>query len=56
MVALSDRPGEGRYLRREVQAEEAGLGSMRVLAGLAPGERVVVSGALLLQQLLGSKP
>ncbi len=48
--------GEGRYLRREVQAEEAGLGSMRVLAGLAPGERVVVSGALLLQQLLGSKP
>ena len=48
--------GEGRYLRREVQAEEAGLDSMRVLAGLAPGERVVVSGALLLQQLLGSKP
>ena len=48
--------GEGRYLRRAVQAEEAGLGSMRVLAGLAPGERVVVGGALLLQQLLGGKP
>lgn len=46
--------GEGRYRRREVQAEEAALGAMRILSGLKPGERVVTSGALLLQQLLGS--
>jgi len=47
--------GEGRYARRRLKAEEAGFGTMRVLAGLQAGDRVVVDGALLLQQLLGSR-
>lgn len=42
----------GRFVRRELRAEDASLGQMRVLKGLAVGERVVVDGALLLQQLL----
>jgi cobalt-zinc-cadmium efflux system membrane fusion protein len=44
--------GPGRYTRRPVQAEQASLGYMRVLGGLAAGERVVSDGALLLQQML----
>lgn len=42
----------GRYTRRALQAEQASLGYMRVLGGLAAGERVVSDGALLLQQML----
>lgn len=45
----------GRFVRRAVQAELATLGSMRVLAGIAPGEKVVADGALLMQQLLTQK-
>jgi cobalt-zinc-cadmium efflux system membrane fusion protein len=43
---------EGRFERRSVKALEAGPGQVRVLEGLKPGERVVVQGALLLQQAL----
>lgn len=45
----------GRFERRQVQAEEASLGFMRVSAGLAPGDRVVADGALLLQQMLNQR-
>jgi membrane fusion protein, heavy metal efflux system len=45
----------GRYLRRELQVEEAGFGTLRVIKGLAPGEKVVSEGALLLQQILAAK-
>ena len=45
----------GRFVRRELRAEDASLGQMRVIKGLAAGERVVVDGALLLQQLLQQK-
>ncbi|MCM5571126.1 efflux RND transporter periplasmic adaptor subunit [Burkholderiaceae bacterium FT117] len=47
--------GEGRYERRPLRAEEGGFGTMRVLEGLAPGERVVVDGVLLLEQLIGAR-
>lgn len=50
---VEDAPGT--YTRRAVQAEQASLGNMRVLTGLAAGERVVSDGALLLQQLLTQK-
>lgn len=43
--------GEGRFRRQKVTAEEAGLGSMRVRAGLNSGDRVVIDGGLLLMQL-----
>ncbi len=45
----------GRYLRRELKIEEAGFGTLRVIKGLAPGEKVVSEGALLLQQILSAK-
>lgn len=45
----------GRFTRRAVRAREAGLGTMRVNEGLAAGDRVVVEGALLLQQLLSNR-
>ncbi len=45
----------GRFVRRAVRAEEAPLGTMRVLGGLRPGERIVSEGALLLQQLLNQR-
>jgi len=45
----------GRFARRQVRAEEASLGFMRVLAGLKPGDKVVADGALLLQQILNQK-
>ena len=45
----------GRFVRREVRAEEGTLGFMRVTEGLAPGEKVVADGALLLQQMLTQK-
>lgn len=47
--------GDGRYQRREVQAEEAALGMMRVFGGLRSGERAVTGGGLHLQQLLGNQ-
>lgn len=45
----------GRYQRRPLQVEEAGFGTLRVTKGLAPGEKVVTEGALLLQQILAAK-
>lgn len=46
--------GSGRYERRQIVAEEAQFGALRVRKGLAAGDQVVTDGALLLQQLLGS--
>jgi cobalt-zinc-cadmium efflux system membrane fusion protein len=46
--------GNGRFERREVVAEEARFGVLRVRRGLAAGDKVVTDGALLLQQLLAS--
>ena len=46
---------EGRYRRRALQVEEAGFGTLRVIKGLASGEKVVSDGALLLQQILSAK-
>ncbi|MEW5888903.1 MAG: efflux RND transporter periplasmic adaptor subunit [Pseudomonadota bacterium] len=46
--------GGGRYLRRSVDAQDAGVERMRVVKGLQPGERVVTQGALFLQQILSS--
>ena len=46
---------DGHYLRRALQVEEAGFGTLRVIKGLAPGEKVVSEGALLLQQILSAK-
>lgn len=45
---------EGRFERRAVRVLEAGPGSLEVLEGLKPGERIVVQGALLLQQALAA--
>jgi cobalt-zinc-cadmium efflux system membrane fusion protein len=45
----------GRFVRRQVRAEEATLGFMRVHSGLQPTDRVVADGALLLQQMLTQK-
>lgn len=42
----------GRFVRREVDAEEGGFDRMRVLSGLKSGERVVTDGALLLQHVM----
>jgi cobalt-zinc-cadmium efflux system membrane fusion protein len=42
----------GRYVRRQVDAEEGGFGRMRVLSGLKSGERIVTDGALLLQHVM----
>ena len=47
--------GPGRFARRQLRAEQASLGTMRVLDGIKPGEKVVADGALLLQQLLNQK-
>ena len=46
---------DGRYLRRSLQVEEVGFGTLRVTKGLDPGEKVVSEGALLLQQILSAK-
>jgi cobalt-zinc-cadmium efflux system membrane fusion protein len=40
--------GEGRFQRRTVEAGPERDGHVRILAGLAPGERVVVDGAIYL--------
>ena len=44
--------GNGNFLRTEVKTGEVSEGSVTVLAGLQPGQKVVTDGALLLQQLL----
>lgn len=48
--------GKGRYLRRDVHAEELGDGRLWIRDGLATGSRVVVEGGLLLQQLVDNGP
>lgn len=48
--------GKGRYARRSVQAEELGDGQLWVREGLAAGNKVVVEGGLLLQQLVDTAP
>jgi len=40
--------GDGRYQRRTVEAGPERDGRVRILAGLAPGDRVVVDGAIYL--------
>jgi cobalt-zinc-cadmium efflux system membrane fusion protein len=40
--------GDGRFERRTIEAGPERDGRVRVLAGLAPGERVVVEGAIYL--------
>jgi membrane fusion protein, heavy metal efflux system len=45
----------GTFTRRVLKAEEATLGFVRVTSGLAPGEKIVSDGALLLQQILNAK-
>jgi cobalt-zinc-cadmium efflux system membrane fusion protein len=49
---VETRPG--RYTRREVRAEDAGIERMRIMEGVAAGEKVVVEGALFLQQILAA--
>ena len=44
--------GPGRFVRRQVDAEEGGFGQMRVSSGLKVGDQVVTEGALLLQHML----
>jgi len=44
--------GDGRFTRREVRIGDAYFGNVTVVAGLQPGQKVVVEGALLLQQML----
>jgi cobalt-zinc-cadmium efflux system membrane fusion protein len=45
----------GRYERRDVQVRSAGPATWLVTQGLAPGERVVVSGSLYLNQLMDAR-
>lgn len=52
-VFVEESPG--RFVRRQVRAEEATLGFMRVISGLEVGEKVLADGALLLQQMLTQK-
>jgi RND family efflux transporter MFP subunit len=40
--------GDGRFERRTIEAGQERDGRVRILAGLAPGERVVVDGAIYL--------
>ena len=47
--------GDHKYERRPVRADEVKLGLMRIRDGVKPGEKVVVEGTLLLQQLLASR-
>jgi cobalt-zinc-cadmium efflux system membrane fusion protein len=47
--------GDFVYERRTVAADEIRLGLMRVRSGVKPGEKVVVEGGLLLQQLLAAR-
>lgn len=47
--------GDMNYERRQVKADETRLGLMRLREGVKAGEKVVVEGGLLLQQLLSSR-
>ena len=47
--------GNFTYSRRLVVADEVRLGQMRIRSGVSPGEKIVVEGGLLLQQLLASR-
>ncbi|HVY06972.1 MAG TPA: efflux RND transporter periplasmic adaptor subunit [Burkholderiales bacterium] len=47
--------GAGRYVRRPLEVEEGGFGTLRVRKGLAAGDKVVTEGALLLQQILSAR-
>jgi cobalt-zinc-cadmium efflux system membrane fusion protein len=47
--------GELNYERRQVTADEVRLGTMRIRSGVHAGEKVVVEGSLLLQQLLAAR-
>jgi cobalt-zinc-cadmium efflux system membrane fusion protein len=47
--------GDYNYTRRPVTADETRLGQMRVKTGIRPGEKVVVEGGLLLQQILAAR-
>lgn len=47
--------GDGRYRRQDVQAAEVGEDRVHVDAGLKDGDRVVVAGALYLQQLIAAR-
>lgn len=46
--------GGGRFERRRIEGEESGFGTLRAWKGVAAGERVVVEGPLLLQQILNT--
>jgi membrane fusion protein, heavy metal efflux system len=52
--AFVEQPA-GVFTRRKLKAEEATLGFVRVISGLASGDRLVSDGALLLQQILTAK-
>jgi cobalt-zinc-cadmium efflux system membrane fusion protein len=47
--------GTGRFHRRPVMPGPERAGRTQILAGLAPGQRVVVDGSLLLESLLASR-
>lgn len=44
--------GDRRYLRRQVQTGDVRRNQVEILAGLKEGEKVVVEGALMLQQVM----
>ena len=44
--------GDGAYLRREVRTGDVRNDLVEILAGLDPGEKVVVDGTLMLQQVM----
>ena len=44
--------GGGCFVRRPVEGDEAVFGTLRIWKGLQAGERVVVGGSLMLQQIL----
>lgn len=43
--------GDGRFVRRPVKAQDAGVETMRILEGIKPQEKVVTVGTLLLEQI-----
>jgi cobalt-zinc-cadmium efflux system membrane fusion protein len=53
-VMLEDKPGH--YSRQEVTVGSERAGRLIITEGLKPGQRVVVDGALLLEQLLNQSP
>jgi cobalt-zinc-cadmium efflux system membrane fusion protein len=53
-VMLEDMPGH--YSRQEVTVGSERAGRLIIIEGLKPGQRVVIDGALLLEQLLNQSP